>query len=87
MAIPRATAVSAHSAPSDAIAPGTDHTVTRCGKTSAETAPPIGRAVCRMPIASPRSPGDHTIAELAELCSVSRATIYREIARARRDPT
>ena len=31
--------------------------------------------------------GDHTIAELAELCSVSRATIYREIARARRDPT
>jgi DNA invertase Pin-like site-specific DNA recombinase len=31
--------------------------------------------------------GDHTIAELAELFSVSRATIYREIARARRDPT
>ena len=30
--------------------------------------------------------GDHTIAELAELFSVSRATIYREIARARRDP-
>jgi DNA invertase Pin-like site-specific DNA recombinase len=28
--------------------------------------------------------GDHTIAELAELFSVSRATIYREIARARR---
>jgi DNA invertase Pin-like site-specific DNA recombinase len=27
--------------------------------------------------------GDHTIAELAELFSVSRATIYREIARAR----
>jgi DeoR/GlpR family transcriptional regulator of sugar metabolism len=25
--------------------------------------------------------GDHTIAELAELFSVSRATIYREIAR------
>jgi DNA invertase Pin-like site-specific DNA recombinase len=31
--------------------------------------------------------GDHTIAELAELFSVSRATIYREIARARRGPT
>jgi DNA invertase Pin-like site-specific DNA recombinase len=31
--------------------------------------------------------GDHTIAELAELFSVSRATIYREIARARHDPT
>jgi DNA invertase Pin-like site-specific DNA recombinase len=31
--------------------------------------------------------GHHTIAELAELFSVSRATIYREIARARRDPT
>jgi DNA invertase Pin-like site-specific DNA recombinase len=31
--------------------------------------------------------GDHTIAELAELFSVSRATIYREIARARQDPT
>ena len=31
--------------------------------------------------------GDHTIAELAELFSVSRATIYREIARARRDPS
>jgi len=30
--------------------------------------------------------GDHTIAELAELFSVSRATIYREIARARRGP-
>jgi DNA invertase Pin-like site-specific DNA recombinase len=30
--------------------------------------------------------GDLTIAELAELFSVSRATIYREIARARRDP-
>ena len=30
--------------------------------------------------------GDHTIAELAELFSVSRATIYREIARARHDP-
>ena len=29
--------------------------------------------------------GQHTIAELAELFSVSRATIYREIARARRD--
>jgi DNA invertase Pin-like site-specific DNA recombinase len=29
---------------------------------------------------------EHTIAELAELFSVSRATIYREIARARRDP-
>ena len=29
--------------------------------------------------------GEHTIAELAELVSVSRATIYREIARARRD--
>src|ERR1700680_3192878 len=28
-------------------------------------------------------PGDHTIAELAELFAVSRATIYREIARAR----
>ena len=27
--------------------------------------------------------GDHTIAELAELFAVSRATIYREIARAR----
>jgi predicted DNA-binding protein YlxM (UPF0122 family) len=31
--------------------------------------------------------GDHPIAELAELFSVSRATIYREIARARRGPT
>jgi DNA invertase Pin-like site-specific DNA recombinase len=31
--------------------------------------------------------GDHTIAELAELFSVSRATIYREIARARQDPS
>jgi DNA invertase Pin-like site-specific DNA recombinase len=31
--------------------------------------------------------GEHTIAELAELFSVSRATIYREIARARRDLT
>ena len=31
--------------------------------------------------------GDHTIGELAELFSVSRATIYREIARARRGPT
>ena len=31
--------------------------------------------------------GQHTIAELAELFSVSRATIYREIARARREPT
>ena len=31
--------------------------------------------------------GGHTIAELAELFSVSRATIYREIARARHDPT
>jgi DNA invertase Pin-like site-specific DNA recombinase len=31
--------------------------------------------------------GEHTIAELAELFSVSRATIYREIARARRDST
>jgi hypothetical protein len=30
--------------------------------------------------------GDHTIAELAELFSVSRATIYREIARARQNP-
>jgi DNA invertase Pin-like site-specific DNA recombinase len=30
--------------------------------------------------------GEHTIAELAELFSVSRATIYREIARARRGP-
>jgi predicted DNA-binding transcriptional regulator YafY len=29
----------------------------------------------------------HTIAELAELFSASRATIYREIARARHDPT
>jgi DNA invertase Pin-like site-specific DNA recombinase len=31
--------------------------------------------------------GEHTIAELAELFSVSRATIYREIARAHHDPT
>jgi DNA invertase Pin-like site-specific DNA recombinase len=31
--------------------------------------------------------GDHTIAELAELFSVSRATIYREIARARWEPS
>jgi DNA-directed RNA polymerase specialized sigma24 family protein len=30
---------------------------------------------------------EHTIAELSELFSVSRATIYREIARARRDLT
>jgi HTH domain len=33
-----------------------------------------------------RGPGD-TIAELGELFSVSRATIYREIARARRELT
>jgi DNA invertase Pin-like site-specific DNA recombinase len=31
--------------------------------------------------------GDRTVAELAELFSVSRATIYREIARARHDPS
>jgi DNA invertase Pin-like site-specific DNA recombinase len=31
--------------------------------------------------------GGHTIAELAELFSVRRATIYREIARACRDPS
>ena len=31
--------------------------------------------------------GEHTIAEPTELFSVSRATIYREIARARHDPT
>ena len=31
--------------------------------------------------------GEHTIAELAELFSVSRATIYRQIARGRHDPT
>ena len=31
--------------------------------------------------------GEHTIAELAELFSVSRATIYRELARSRHDPT
>jgi transposase len=31
--------------------------------------------------------GEHTIAELAELFSVSRATVYREIARARRTRT
>jgi predicted DNA-binding protein YlxM (UPF0122 family) len=31
--------------------------------------------------------GEHTIAELGELFSVSRATIYREIHRAHRDPT
>ena len=31
--------------------------------------------------------GDHTIAELAELFSVSRATIYRQIDRAPHDPT
>jgi DNA invertase Pin-like site-specific DNA recombinase len=31
--------------------------------------------------------GDHTIAELAELFAVSRATIYREIARARSPQT
>jgi predicted DNA-binding transcriptional regulator YafY len=31
--------------------------------------------------------GEHTIAELAELFSVSRAMIYREIARAHREPT
>ena len=31
--------------------------------------------------------GERTVAELAELFSVSRATIYREIARARHDPT
>jgi predicted DNA-binding transcriptional regulator YafY len=31
--------------------------------------------------------GEDTIAELAEQFAVSRATIYREIARARRDPT
>lgn len=30
--------------------------------------------------------GNHTIAELAELFSVSRATIYRELARDRKDP-
>jgi DNA invertase Pin-like site-specific DNA recombinase len=31
--------------------------------------------------------GEHTVAELAELFSVSRPTIYREIARARQDPS
>jgi len=30
--------------------------------------------------------GEHTVAELAELFSVSPATIYREIARARHEP-
>ncbi len=30
---------------------------------------------------------EHTIAEVAELFSVSRATIYLEIARARHDPS
>jgi DNA invertase Pin-like site-specific DNA recombinase len=30
--------------------------------------------------------GAHTISEIAELFSVSRATVYREIARARRRP-
>jgi DNA invertase Pin-like site-specific DNA recombinase len=40
----------------------------------------------RVHVLSLAEAGDHTIAELAELFSVSRATIYREIARARRDP-
>jgi DeoR/GlpR family transcriptional regulator of sugar metabolism len=31
--------------------------------------------------------GEHTIADLAELFSVSRATIYREVLRARADRT
>jgi DeoR/GlpR family transcriptional regulator of sugar metabolism len=30
--------------------------------------------------------GDHTIAELAELFSVSRATVYRELARPKHEP-
>jgi DNA invertase Pin-like site-specific DNA recombinase len=53
-----------------------------------------GRLKGKQPKLSPRQrahvlrlvqAGEHTIAELAELFSVSRATIYREIARARRD--
>jgi DNA invertase Pin-like site-specific DNA recombinase len=30
--------------------------------------------------------GDHTVAELAELFSVSRATVYRELARPKHEP-
>jgi transposase-like protein len=52
-----------------------------------------GKLKCKQPKLSARQrihvlglarTGDHTIAELAELFSVSRATIHREIARARR---
>jgi DNA invertase Pin-like site-specific DNA recombinase len=41
----------------------------------------------RVHVLSLAQAGEHTIAELAELFSVSRATIYREIARSRHDPT
>src|SRR5450755_3820499 len=41
----------------------------------------------RMHVLSLVQAGGHTIPELAELFCVRRATIYREIARARRDPS
>ena len=49
--------------------------------------PPKLSARQRVHVLSLVRTGNHTIAELAELFSVSRATIYREIARARQDPT
>jgi len=41
----------------------------------------------RVHVLSLAQAGEHTIAELAELFSVSRATIYRELARSRHAPT
>ena len=50
--------------------------------------PPEDRGTSRPRITSSKNARHrYTIAELAELFSVSRATIYREIARARRDPS
>jgi DNA invertase Pin-like site-specific DNA recombinase len=49
-------------------------------------APKLG-ARERVHVLSLARAGGHTIAELAELLSVSRATIYGEIARTRHDPT
>ena len=45
------------------------------------------RARQRVHVLSLTQAGEHTIAELVELFSVSRATIYREIARSRHAPT
>ncbi|MGO9960050.1 MAG: recombinase family protein [Solirubrobacteraceae bacterium] len=48
--------------------------------------PPKLSARQRVHVLALATTGEHTIAELAELFSVSRATIYREIARAGHDP-